>query len=66
MEGVSKFKYFHEHFTIPELAKSMISMGKVVGAFPIEEFWVGLESRDNIDEALEEIGRIEKEYLANP
>ena len=55
----------NEPFTIPELAKSLIRMGKVVGAYPIEEFWVGLESRANVDEALEEIGRIEKDYLEN-
>jgi len=42
-------------FTMPELMSALIAAGRPVGAFHIEEFWIGLETITRFDEAIEEL-----------
>ena len=39
-------------FTMVDLVSLLIKRGESVGAFPIAGFWKGLESRENLDDAL--------------
>lgn len=42
-------------FTVPDLMRQLIAAGKKVGAYPIQECWIGLESIDHFEEALKEL-----------
>lgn len=42
-------------FTMPELIAALIEHGRSVGAFHIEEFWIGLETVARFDEAIREL-----------
>ncbi len=39
-------------FTMPDLMRRLIDAGKRVGAYPIQECWMGLESIEHFEEAL--------------
>jgi NDP-sugar pyrophosphorylase family protein len=42
-------------FTMPELITALISSGRPVGAYRIDQFWIGLETIAAFDEALEQL-----------
>jgi NDP-sugar pyrophosphorylase family protein len=42
-------------FTMPELITALISSGRPVGAYHIDQFWIGLETIAAFDEALEQL-----------
>jgi len=42
-------------FTMPELMSALVAARRPVGAFHIEEFWIGLETITRFDEAIEEL-----------
>jgi NDP-mannose synthase len=42
-------------FTMPELIHSLLAGGGTVGAFRVEEFWLGLETIARFDEAMREL-----------
>ena len=44
-----------EFFTMPDLINSYLSRGLKVGAYKIEDFWIGIENAENLDEALKQI-----------
>jgi len=46
-------------FTVPDLAKRLLRLGKKVGTYQIEEFWVGIEHIDHFDEILRELNKID-------
>lgn len=44
-------------FTMPDLIRKLRAVGRKVGAYPIKEFWMGLENVNHFDEALKELNR---------
>jgi NDP-mannose synthase len=44
-------------FTMPDLIKKLMAVGRRVGAYHIHEFWMGLENVNHFDEALKELNR---------
>jgi len=42
-------------YTMPQLIEDLIAAGRPVGAYPIEGFWIGLESVAHFDEALKRL-----------
>jgi NDP-sugar pyrophosphorylase family protein len=48
-------------FTMPELIDALLSRGRSVGAFHIEEFWIGLETIARFDEALSTLDALSDE-----
>lgn len=46
-------------FTVPNLAKELLRLGKKVGTYKIEEFWVGIEHIDQFDKVLKELNKID-------
>lgn len=52
-------------FTMPELMERLIAQGRPVGAFHIEEFWIGLETIARFDEAIAQLESLSGE-LARP
>lgn len=45
------------YFTMPDLMQKIIAAKRKVGAYPIEECWMGLENIDHFDEALKELSK---------
>lgn len=41
-----------EFFTMPDLINAYLKAGKAVGTFQIENFWIGIENAENMDEVL--------------
>jgi len=50
---------YNTFFTLPGLARELLRFGKNVGAYQIEEFWVGIEHIDHFDEVLKKLSKIE-------
>jgi NDP-sugar pyrophosphorylase family protein len=48
-----------EFFTVPDLIRCLIDQGKTVGAYHIEEQWMGLESIDHFEEALKQLNGVQ-------
>lgn len=44
-----------EFFTMPDLINSYLSRGAKVGAYKIENFWIGIENAENLDEVLKRL-----------
>lgn len=44
-----------EFFTMPDLINSYLSRGARVGAYKIENFWIGIENAENLDEVLKRL-----------
>jgi NDP-sugar pyrophosphorylase family protein len=44
-----------EFFTMPQLMSELIAAGRTVGAYHVEEFWLGLETVAKFEEALREL-----------
>ncbi len=42
-------------FTMPDLVKTYMAEGRGVAAFPIHEFWLGIENADNLETVLERV-----------
>ncbi len=54
-------------FTVPDLMRQLIAAGKKVGAYPIPECWIGLESIEHFEEALKELNNAPtEERIAAP
>jgi NDP-sugar pyrophosphorylase family protein len=51
-------------FTIPDLVKSLLSTKKKVGAYYVQDFWIGIETLEHFDEALKELNKIRPEVFA--
>jgi NDP-sugar pyrophosphorylase family protein len=49
-------------FTMPELITTLIRAGRTVGAFRIEEFWIGLETISRFDEAIQELRELSGDF----
>jgi len=49
------------HFTIPELIERLLAEGRSVGAYYLDEFWMGLETITRFDEAMQELQDISGE-----
>ena len=47
----------HSFFTMPQLAESYLSEGQKVGAYMIEEFWLGIENVENLETVMQRIQR---------
>jgi NDP-sugar pyrophosphorylase family protein len=52
----------HSFFTMPELITSLLARGETVGAYAIEEFWLGLETVSRFEEAIQELD-LSREFL---
>ena len=46
-------------FTMPELATQLLEKERCVGAYLIEEYWLGIENIGHFNEALSELSRVE-------
>jgi NDP-sugar pyrophosphorylase family protein len=44
------------YFTIPDLVERLVAEGRQVGSYIIEEFWIGVEHQEELDEARHRIG----------
>ena len=44
-----------EFFTMPDLINSYLNRGARVGAYKIENFWIGIENAENLDEVLKRL-----------
>ncbi|MBF0292168.1 MAG: NTP transferase domain-containing protein [Nitrospinae bacterium] len=44
-----------EYFTMPDLVNSFLNRGEKVGAYRIDDFWIGIENAENLDTALKRI-----------
>jgi NDP-sugar pyrophosphorylase family protein len=44
-------------FTMPDLVKKLIACKKLVGAYRINEFWMGLDKLHHFDEAIKELNK---------
>jgi NDP-sugar pyrophosphorylase family protein len=44
------------YFTIPDLVERLVAEGRRVGSYTIEEFWIGVEHQEELDEARHRIG----------
>ncbi|MBF0292859.1 MAG: NTP transferase domain-containing protein [Nitrospinae bacterium] len=53
--GSIRFIPDNEYFTMPDLINSFLSRGEKVGAYKIEDFWIGIENADNLDTVLKRI-----------
>ncbi len=42
-------------YTMPQLAESYLSQGESVGAYDIEQFWIGIENVDNLETVMQRI-----------
>jgi NDP-sugar pyrophosphorylase family protein len=42
-------------FTVPDLVKTYVAEGRRVAAFPIHEFWLGIENADNLETVLKRV-----------
>lgn len=51
-------------YTMPELMTALISARRRVGAFRIDEFWIGLETISRFDEAISELDTLSHELAA--
>lgn len=49
------------YFTMPQLIAALIDHGRSVGAFHIEEFWIGLETISRFDEAIQELDALSRD-----
>lgn len=45
-------------FTMPELTRRLLDAGRSVGAFYVEEFWLGLETIARFEDAIQELERV--------
>ena len=46
-------------FTMPELANKLLEKKRQIGAYRIEEYWLGIENVDHFNEAIEELNKLE-------
>jgi len=44
-----------QFFTMPDLIHHYLKQNQKVAAYPIQEFWIGIENADNLDTALKQI-----------
>jgi NDP-sugar pyrophosphorylase family protein len=50
------------YFTMPELIAALIARGRSVGAYHIDQFWLGLETIGRFEEAIQELGVLSGEF----
>lgn len=53
--GAIRFIPDNEHFTMPDLINSFLDRGEKVGAYKIEDFWIGIENAENLDTVLKRV-----------
>ena len=58
-ESVIKLVPDNYFFTIPELVNKLLEAKYNIGAYHIEEYWLGIENFDHFDEAIKELNRLE-------
>lgn len=46
-------------FTMPELANNLLKTNRHIGAYLIEEYWLGIENIDHFNEAIKELNKLE-------
>lgn len=46
-------------FTIPELANKLLETKRNIGAYLIQEYWLGIENIDHFEEAIKELSKLE-------
>lgn len=46
-------------FTIPELVNKLLETKRNIGAYLIEEYWLGIENIDHFEEAIKELSKLE-------
>jgi NDP-sugar pyrophosphorylase family protein len=46
-------------FTIPELVSKLLEKKRNIGAYLIEEYWLGIENVDHFEEAIKELNKLE-------
>ena len=51
-------------FTMPDLIKSLLSAKKKVGAYYIQDFWIGIETVEHFEEVLKELSKLPPEAFA--
>ncbi|HYM25021.1 MAG TPA: sugar phosphate nucleotidyltransferase [Vicinamibacterales bacterium] len=50
-------------FTMPDLMNALLGAGRKVGAYFIQDCWIGIESVEHFDEALRELSRLPQEAV---
>jgi len=53
-------------FTMPDLMSALLADGREVGAFRIDDFWIGLETIARFDEAMQVLGSVSGELGYTP
>jgi len=48
---------------MPDLMNALLGAGRTVGAYFIQDCWIGIESVEHFDEALRELSRVPQEAL---
>ena len=48
-------------FTMPDLVKSLLSAKKKVGAYYVQDFWMGIETVEHFDEVLKALSKFPAE-----
>jgi NDP-sugar pyrophosphorylase family protein len=46
-------------FTMPDLANKLLEKKRHIGAYRIEEYWLGIENIDHFNEAIKELNKLE-------
>lgn len=58
-ESVIDFVPADTFFTIPDLVNKLLEEKRHIGAYRIEEYWLGIENIDHINEAIKELNKLE-------
>lgn len=57
-EGVANFVPSGTFFTMPQLIIALLQAGRRVGAFPVDDVWIGLESIAHFEEAVRQVAEL--------
>lgn len=57
--SVIKFVPSDKFFTIPDLVNKLLETKSNIGVYHIEEYWLGIENIDHINEAIKELNKFE-------
>jgi NDP-sugar pyrophosphorylase family protein len=53
-------------FTMPELMQALMAAGRKVGAYYIQDCWIGIESVEHFEEAIKELGKFRRKPSCQP
>ena len=57
--SVIDFVPYNTFFTMPDLANKLLREKRYIGAYRIEEYWLGIENIDHFNEAIKELNKLE-------